>query len=122
MQGGARGGSMLVYPKKKAICHAISLFPEQATAKALPLCLILSLRQSGPRTQPHRLWFGLVFEMLLVLANSPREEKQKEKEGLPCHGHQIHSAGAQVCPSETRPFARDLNIPKTPKVSPIAAG
>jgi hypothetical protein len=56
--------------------------------------------------------------LLLVLGKSPREEQEKEKRDFPFHGHQVHSASAQICPSNTRPFARDFNIPNTPKASP----
>lgn len=104
--------------KKGNICHAISLFPGQATAKAL---LFLSHPLSPlERSKDSPKDFGFV--CLFFNAPSFRQisirKAAKVKEDFPFHGHWIHSASVQVGPSNSMPFARDLNIPKTPKVSP----
>lgn len=81
MQEGAEGGTMLVYPQRRPSAMRFHCFQSKQLQRHFHFCLILVLRQSDWKTQPHRLWLSLAFFflMLLVSGNSPWEEKQRKK-------------------------------------------
>lgn len=107
MQEGAEGGTMLVYPQRRPSAMRFHCSQSKQLQRHFHFCLILSLQQSDWKTQPHRLWLSLV---LFLNASSFRQfsmrREAKEKEGFSFHGHWIHSARAQVCLSDTRPFCK----------------
>lgn len=84
MQEGAGGGTMLVYPKRRPSAMQLHCF----RSKLLQRCFTsISSSFSGIEIKRHslRLCFSwaLSFGMLLVLGNTPSEQKQKEEDGFP---------------------------------------
>lgn len=57
---GRRRGNVSV-STKEAICHAVHCFQSKQLQRHFHFDLILSLRQSDWKTQPHRLWLGWIF-------------------------------------------------------------
>lgn len=112
-----RGGAMLVCPRDACAMRRHCVQSKHCRDAAVPSSLS---RGGWTDTAPPQtlVWSAGLFLNASGSAKSPWDEKQKGKESSPFHGHQTHSASAQVCPSDPRPFARDLNIPKTPETSP----
>lgn len=104
-------------------CHAVAPFPGQASGCKSTSLLSHPLSPAGRAVESHSpVDYGLVCFGFNAssLGQSPWEEQEKE-EGFfffPCHGHRVHSTSAQICPSNSRPFAKDSNIPKTPRENP----
>lgn len=61
MQEGAEGGTMLVYPQRRPSAMRCHCFQSKRLQRHFHFCLILSLRHSDWKTQPHRFWLGWVF-------------------------------------------------------------
>lgn len=106
---------MLVYPQRRPSAMRFTVSrASSCKGTSTSISSFLSGRAIERHSPTDSGWVGFFFfRCFQFQAILHEKSSKKEKEGFPSHGHQIYSASAQVCSSDTQPFARDLSIPET---------